>query len=115
GRIGSIAIEELAMRILVWAVGVCVSLGWATDLVGQSTDLSPQAVRKALESQRQAIALHPNDPAVHVALAYTLSDAGMNDLAVAEVRRATEVAPRVAYLYDAQGWVLRHNVVGVDF
>ena len=103
------------MRLSGWGIGVCMSLGWATAVAGQSTDLSPGAVRQALAAQRQAIAAHPNDPSLHVALAYTLSDAGMHDLAVAEVRRATEVAPKVAYLYDAQGWVLRHNVVGVDF
>jgi tetratricopeptide (TPR) repeat protein len=84
-------------------------------MLGQETDLSAAAVKKALATQRYAVTAHPNDPTTHVALAYTLTDAGMNDLAAVEVRKATAVAPKSAFAYSAQGWVLRHNVVGVDF
>lgn len=103
------------MQVLRLTVGVCLSLGYAAGMVGQDTDLSAPSVRKALAARRYAVTAHPNDPASHVALAYTLSDAGMNDLAVAEIRKATTVAPKSAFAYSAQGWVLRHNVVGVDF
>ena len=97
-------------------VGIlCLMLTSRFRLPAQSTDLSVPNVRATLAQQHAKVAANPKDPAAHVQLAYTLCDAGMNDLAIEEVRKATTVAPKSAFAFSAQAWILRHNAVGVDF
>jgi len=80
-----------------------------------TSDLSAGKVREALASQQALIAAHPQDPANYVNLAYTLMDAGMGDLALEEALKATLIAPQSSFAYSAQGWVLHHNSIGVDY
>jgi tetratricopeptide (TPR) repeat protein len=79
------------------------------------SDLAIGKVRQALATQRALIASHPEDPSNYIDLAYTLTDAGITDQASQEVRKATAVAPRSVLAYRAQGWVLHHNVIGVEY
>lgn len=81
----------------------------------ETSDLSPGKVRQALAAQRALIASHPKDPSNYVNLAYTLTDAGSNDQAREEVLKAIAVAPHSAFAFNAQAWVLHHNVIGVDY
>lgn len=81
----------------------------------ETSDLSVGRVRQALATQRALIASHPEDPSNYVNLAYTLADAGMIDQAKQEVLKATKVAPRSSFAYNAQAWVLHHNAIGIDY
>jgi tetratricopeptide (TPR) repeat protein len=81
----------------------------------ETSDLAVGKVRQELAAQRAVIAEHPNDPSGYVHLAYTLTDAGINDEARKEVLRATVIAPTSAFAYSAQAWVLHHNAIGVDY
>jgi tetratricopeptide (TPR) repeat protein len=81
----------------------------------ETSDLAVGKVRQALATQRALIASHPEDPSNYIDLAYTLTDAGITDQASQEVRKATAVAPRSVFAYRAQGWVLHHNVIGVEY
>jgi tetratricopeptide (TPR) repeat protein len=81
----------------------------------ETSDLAVGKVRQALATQRALIANHPEDPSNYVNLAYTLTDAGITDQARQEVLKATTVAPQSAFAYNAQAWVLHHNVIGVDY
>ncbi len=103
------------VRRLGWVV-LAGLFAWRGRLVlAQDLDLSVSNVRATLKDQRAFLAAHPKDPAASVALAYTLSDAGMNDLAIETMNRATEVTPSSALAFSAKAWVLRHNSVGEDF
>src|SRR5258708_15105884 len=86
-----------------------------TPSQAEISDLAVGKVRQALAAQRALIASHPKDPSNYVKLAYTLTDAGINDQARLQVREATTVAPQSAFAYNAQAWVLHHNVIGVDY
>lgn len=82
---------------------------------GETSDIAVDKIRQVLAKQRSLIATHPDDPANYVNLAYTLTDAGINDLARQEALKATEAAPTSAFAYNAQAWVLHHNLIGVDY
>lgn len=97
---------------VLWAQTSVSSVSSDTSL---SSDLSPGKVRETLARQQALIAAHPQDPANYVNLAYALTDAGMGDLAREVVSRATVVAPQSSFAYSAQGWVLHHNAIGVDY
>lgn len=98
----------------LWAQSSSPATG---SLSGQSatTDLSPENVRETIAIQQARIAAHPRDPANYVNLAYLLTDAGMGDLARVEALKATEAAPKSSFAYNAQGWVLHHSSIGVDY
>lgn len=81
----------------------------------EASDLSPARIRQALAAQRALVASHPKDPANYVNLAYTLTDAGSNDQAREQMLKAIAVAPDSAFAFNAQAWVLHHNVIGVDY
>ena len=81
----------------------------------ETSDLSAGKVRQTIAAQRALIASHPKDPSNYVNLAYTLTDAGSNDQAREEVLKAIAVAPDSAFAFNAQAWVLHHNVIGVDY
>lgn len=81
----------------------------------EASDLSIAKVRQALTEERAQIAARPKDPEPYVQLAYTLCDAGMGKEARQAISDATRVAPRSAYAFSAQAWILRHNDIGVDF
>jgi tetratricopeptide (TPR) repeat protein len=81
----------------------------------ETSDLAVGTVRQALATQRALIAKHPKDPSNYVNLAYTLTDAGITDQARQEVLKATAIAPKSAFAYNAQAWVLHHNDIGVDY
>lgn len=81
----------------------------------ETSDLSVTSVRKALASEHAAIAAHPKDPTNYVNLAYTLTDAGIGEQARVAAADATRVAPTSAFAFSAQGWVLHHNSIGVDY
>jgi len=80
-----------------------------------ASDLDVGAVRQKLATARAAIAKHPEDLENYVHLAYTLTDAGINDQARQEVMKGIAVAPHSAFAYNAQAWVLHHNVIGIDY
>jgi tetratricopeptide (TPR) repeat protein len=86
-----------------------------TPSQAEISDLAVGKVRQALSAQRALTASHPKDPSNYVKLAYTLTDAGITDQAQQEVLKATTVAPQSAFAYNAQAWVLHHNVIGVDY
>jgi len=86
-----------------------------TPSEAETSDLAVGKVRHALATQRALIASHPEDPSNYVKLAYTLTDAGITDQARQEVLKATAVSPQSAFGYNAQAWVLHHNVIGVDY
>jgi tetratricopeptide (TPR) repeat protein len=81
----------------------------------ETSDLAVGRVRQALATQRALIGNHTEDPSNYVNLAYTLTDAGIADQARQEALKATIVAPQSAFAYNAQAWVLHHNVIGVDY
>jgi tetratricopeptide (TPR) repeat protein len=81
----------------------------------ESSDLAPTKIRQALAAERQAIAIHPKDPSNYINLAYTLTDAGIVDQARQVVAKAVSLQPSSALAYSAQGWVLHHNLIGVDY
>ena len=81
----------------------------------EASNLAPERVKQALSAEREFLARQPNDPAAYVNLAYTLNDAGMNSEAREVMVKATKVAPNSAFAFNVQAWVLRHNVLGVDF
>lgn len=78
-------------------------------------ELSPANIRDALSTERKLIAADPQNPANYINLAYTLMDAGSGDLSREQARKAVEVGPRSSLAYNAQGWVLHHNEIGVDY
>jgi tetratricopeptide (TPR) repeat protein len=86
-----------------------------TPSQAEISDLAVGKVRQALSAQQALTASHPKDPSNYVKLAYTLTDAGITDQARQEVLKATTVAPQSAFAYNAQAWVLHHNVIGVDY
>jgi tetratricopeptide (TPR) repeat protein len=102
------------MTSALYAQDATPSTGTLSDQSGTS-DFSVGKVRDALASQQTLIAAHPQDPANYVGLAYALIDAGMGDLAREQVLKATMVAPQSSFAYNAQGWVLHHNSIGVDY
>lgn len=81
----------------------------------RAQDLSVATVKESVAAQQALIAAHPQDPANYVNLAYTLVDAGMGDLAREQALKATAIAPHSSFAYSAQGWVLHHNPIGVDY
>ena len=81
----------------------------------ETSDLSVAHVRKTLAGEHAAIAAHPKDPNNYVNLAYTLIDAGIGEQARTAAADATRVAPTSAFTFSAQGWILHHNIIGVDY
>lgn len=81
----------------------------------ETSDLSVTSVRKALAGEHAAITARPKDPKNYIDLAYTLTDAGIEDQARTAAADATRVAPASAFTFSAQGWVLHHNSIGVDY
>ncbi len=82
---------------------------------GETSDLSVAGIRQALAAEHALIAAHPKDPTNYINFAYTLTDAGMGDQARATIAEATRLAPRSAFVFNAQAWVLRHNSIGVEY
>ena len=100
----------------VIAVTLCaISSSSRAQTAVEASDLSVTSVRKALAKEHAAIAADPSDPIHYIDLAYTLTDAGMGDQARTAAADATRVAPRSALAFSAQGWVLHHNSIGVDY
>lgn len=104
-------------RTTLWA---CCALWLAGGrLVAQDApvqvDLSAGRVREMIAADKALIARSPRDGMNYVKMAYTLSDVGAGDAAREWARRATEVAPKDANVFSAEGWVLRHNAIGEDF
>ncbi len=81
----------------------------------ETSNLSVASIRQLLAEGRAKIAANSRDPQGHIDLAYTLVDAGATEQAVLEMRRAVELAPKAALVYNAQGWVLTHNAIGVQY
>ena len=81
----------------------------------ETSDLSVGSVRKALARDHALIAAHPKEPEPLIDLSYTLTDAGIGDQARTAVEDATRVAPASALTFSAQGWILHHNLIGVDY
>ncbi len=81
----------------------------------ETSNLSVASIRHLLAEARAKITAHPKEPQGHIDLAYTLVDAGATGTAVLEMRRAVELAPKAAFVYNAQGWVLTHNAIGVQY
>lgn len=83
--------------------------------VNETSDLSVTNIRKALAGAHASIAARPKETEGYVDLAYALTDAGMGEQAWAAAAEATRATPTHALAFSAQGWVLRHNNIGVDF
>jgi tetratricopeptide (TPR) repeat protein len=81
----------------------------------ETSDLSVASVRKALAGEHASIAAHPKNPTDYVNLAYTLTDAGIGEQARTAAVDTTRVAPTSALAFSAQGWVLHHSNIGVDY
>lgn len=104
----------LSIAPLVRAQNASVPVA-TTSEEAETSDLAVGKVRQALAAERTLITTHPNDPSNYVALAYTLTDAGINGQARQEVLKATKVAPNSAFAFNAQAWVHHHNLIGVDY
>jgi tetratricopeptide (TPR) repeat protein len=85
------------------------------DAADNISDLDPGIVRHALALGHSDIAEHPKDAAAYIRLAYSLTDAGINDEAVEVARKATQADPDSAVGYSGLAWVLSHNSIGVMF
>jgi tetratricopeptide (TPR) repeat protein len=85
------------------------------DASDNVSDLDPGIVRHALALGHSDIAQHPKDAGAYIRLAYTLTDAGINDEAVAVARKAVQADPHSALGYSGLAWVLSHNSIGVMF
>ena len=85
------------------------------DAAGNISDLDPGMVRHALALGHSNIAAHPKDAAAYIRLAYSLTDAGLNDEAVRVARKATQVDSHSALGYSGLAWVLSHNAIGVQY
>ncbi len=99
------------VAVVLSGISSCGLAQTATETSG----LSATSIRKALAQEHAAIAAHPNDPANYIDLAYTLTDAGMGEQARIAAADATRIAPTVALAFSAEGWVLHHNSIGVDY
>ncbi len=71
-------------------------------------------VREALTIDRGLIDAHPNDPLPHIRMAYALMAAGVGEEARAEALKATILAPKSALAFNALGWMLQCNAIGVN-
>jgi tetratricopeptide (TPR) repeat protein len=87
----------------------------APDATDSVSDLDPGIVRHALALGHSNIAQHPKDAAAYIRLAYSLTDAGINDEAVEVARKGTQADPHSAVGYSGLAWVLSHNSIGVMF
>jgi cytochrome c-type biogenesis protein CcmH/NrfG len=110
--------QNLASTVI--ALTISISFIAAAPTAAQTASSAPStldvaSVRRSIAEQRALIAAHPNDPANYVNLAYTFMDAGMGDQARRAVADAVRVAPRSAFAFSAQGWILHHNNIGVDY
>ena len=108
----------LTVRSFLFLVAAAIS----TTLYAQVAVLPPapagspaSLLRATLARQRDLVAAHPQDPAKYIDLAYSLSDAGAGEEAQIEAHKATLVAPQSSFAYNAEGWVLHHNSIGVDY
>jgi cytochrome c-type biogenesis protein CcmH/NrfG len=81
----------------------------------EASALSVASIRSALAQEHALIAAHPHDARNYINLAYTLTDAGAGEQAYAAAAEATRVDPQNAFAFSAQGWVLHHNSIGVDY
>jgi tetratricopeptide (TPR) repeat protein len=95
--------------------GVCALAQGDLPAQPETSNLAVDQVRRAIISEHASIASHPKDPASYIDFAYTLTDAGSVDHAILEAKKATEVDSHSAFAYSAQGWVLQHNAIGVEF
>ena len=102
---------QAAIAVVLAGMTTC---GLAQTAV-ETSDLSVTSIRRALAKEHAAIAAHPGDPSNYIDLAYTLTDGGMGDKARMAAADATRVAPTAALAFSAQGWVLHHNSIGVDY
>ena len=107
--------NQLCLVCLVFFVSLSGVAQNSDTSTAETSDLAVAKVRQTLAAQRAQIISHPHDPSSYVNLAYTLTDAGINDQARQEVMKATQVAPNSAFAYNAQAWILHHNIIGINY
>lgn len=108
--------RSASMQFGIIVIGLwCLCSSGVGQTATETSDLSVASVRAALASEHALIAAHPKDPTNYVNLAYTLTDAGIGEQARTAVAEATRVAPNSGFAFSAQGWVLHHNSIGVDY
>jgi adenylate cyclase len=70
------------------------------------TDAPDQVLKKAMEEASHAIAVDPNEPLAHYALASVYLMQKRHNLAISEFRRAYELSPNDATIINEYGWGL---------
>jgi len=106
---------RLRMVQYVLALAACYGGQVLAQDAPKQVDLSAAKVREMIAADRALIAANPKDAGKYVGMAYTLSDVGVGDAARAWAVKATQVVPNAAFVYSAEGWVLRHNAIGQDY
>lgn len=72
-------------------------------------------IREALATDRALVNAHSNDALAHVRMAYALLQAGVGEQAHAEAIKATVADPKSAVAFNALGWVLQFNDIGMQY
>jgi TolB-like protein/class 3 adenylate cyclase len=70
------------------------------------TEVPDEVLKKAMEEASRAIAVDPNEPLAHYALASVYLMQKRHDLAISEFQRAYELSPNDATLINEYGWGL---------
>jgi tetratricopeptide (TPR) repeat protein len=106
---------RLALILCAFLACTPISVSAQSPVQEESAELSAARVRAALAREREAIARNPKDPKGYIDLAYTLTDAGIGDQAQQQALKAVQLAPSSPFAQSARGWVLHHNLIGVDY